>query len=188
MSLRGIQTRNSLFCMSETSPRTSRTYRRTYRFPNMTVDIAARIGELGTQPRAARKFFDKYQDRILFGTDATPHGKDVPQQYFGDSLYEIYFRFLESEDENTLLRTGENTSARALAHLRAGIAGWESPQNVFRKRRSSASHRYLMPSVLSSLFFACSPRRQTRRVRDFSIGWIVKHGGAFPDHQRQFKF
>jgi predicted TIM-barrel fold metal-dependent hydrolase len=69
------------------------------RYPNMLVDIAARIGELGRQPRTARKFFDKYQDRILFGTDATPHGDEFPQQVFNDKLYEIYFRFLETEDE-----------------------------------------------------------------------------------------
>jgi predicted TIM-barrel fold metal-dependent hydrolase len=69
------------------------------RFPNMTVDIAARIGELGRQPRTARKFFDKYQDRILFGTDATPSGNEFPQQLFNDQLYEIYYRFLETDDE-----------------------------------------------------------------------------------------
>ena len=69
------------------------------RFPNMTVDTAARIGELGRQPRNSRKFFDKYQDRILFGTDATPHGEAFPQQVFNDKLYEIYYRFLETEDE-----------------------------------------------------------------------------------------
>ena len=69
------------------------------RFPNMHIDIAARLNELGRQPRAARKFFDKYQNRILFGTDATPHGDDYPQQVFNDSLYEIYFRFLETDDE-----------------------------------------------------------------------------------------
>ena len=69
------------------------------RFPNMSVDIAARIGELGRQPRTARKFFEKYQDRILFGTDATPHGDAFPQQVFNDKLYEIYCRFLETEDE-----------------------------------------------------------------------------------------
>ena len=69
------------------------------RFPNMTVDIAARIGELGRQPRRSRQFFDRYQDRILFGTDATPHGDEFPQQVFNDKLYEIYFRFLETEDE-----------------------------------------------------------------------------------------
>jgi predicted TIM-barrel fold metal-dependent hydrolase len=58
------------------------------RFPNLHVEIAARIGELGRQPRASRRFFDKYQDRILFGTDGP-----------SDPLYPIYFRFLETEDE-----------------------------------------------------------------------------------------
>ena len=66
--------------------------------PNMFVDIAARIGELGRQPRSARKFFDKYQDRIVFGTDASSSAS-TPQQTFGDALYEIYYRFLETEDE-----------------------------------------------------------------------------------------
>jgi predicted TIM-barrel fold metal-dependent hydrolase len=69
------------------------------RFPNMSVEIGARIGELGRQPRASRRFFEKYQDRILFGTDAVPHGDEFPQQVFGDKLYEIYFRFLETSDE-----------------------------------------------------------------------------------------
>jgi predicted TIM-barrel fold metal-dependent hydrolase len=69
------------------------------RHPNMLVEIGARIGELGRQPRLARKFFDRFQDRILFGTDAVPHGDDTPQQIFGDLLYEIYYRFLETEDE-----------------------------------------------------------------------------------------
>ena len=69
------------------------------RHPNMHVELGARIGELGRQPRAARRFFDRYQDRILFGTDAVPHGIETPQQVFGDALYEIYYRFLETEDE-----------------------------------------------------------------------------------------
>ena len=58
------------------------------RFPNLHVEIAARIAELGRQPRAARRFFDRYQDRILFGTDGVR-----------EPLYPIYFRFLETEDE-----------------------------------------------------------------------------------------
>jgi predicted TIM-barrel fold metal-dependent hydrolase len=69
------------------------------RFPQVSVDIGARIGELGRQPRASRRFFDRYQDRILFGTDAVPNGHETPQQVFGDLLYEIYYRFLETEDE-----------------------------------------------------------------------------------------
>ena len=69
------------------------------KFPNMHVELGARIGELGRQPRTSKKFFDRYQDRILFGTDATPHGDAFPQQVYNDALYEIYFRFLETEDE-----------------------------------------------------------------------------------------
>jgi predicted TIM-barrel fold metal-dependent hydrolase len=69
------------------------------RHANMHVEFGARIGELGRQPRAARRFFDRYQDRILFGTDAVPNGHQYPQQVFGEQLYEIYFRFLETEDE-----------------------------------------------------------------------------------------
>jgi hypothetical protein len=69
------------------------------RFPNMSVELGARVGELGRQPRMARRFFDKYQDRIIFGTDAVPNGTDTPQQIFGDELYGIYYRFLETEDE-----------------------------------------------------------------------------------------
>lgn len=69
------------------------------KYPNMAVEIAARIGELGRQPRATRAFFERYQDRILFGTDAIPHGNQTPQQIFGDDLYKIYYRFLETNDE-----------------------------------------------------------------------------------------
>jgi hypothetical protein len=66
---------------------------------NMNGDIAARIGELGRQPRIARKFLEKYQDRIVFGADASPAASGTPQQIFYDALYEIYFRLLETEDE-----------------------------------------------------------------------------------------
>ena len=65
------------------------------------VEIGARIGELGRQPRRSKRFFEGYQDRILFGTDAIPPplGNETPQQVFSDELYEIYYRFLETEDE-----------------------------------------------------------------------------------------
>jgi len=98
------------------------------RFPNMSVDIAARIGELGRQPRTARRFFDKYQDRILFGTDATPHGDEVPQQIFNDQLYEIYYRFLETDDEYF-----DYSPARIPPQGRWKIYGIELPEPVLRK-------------------------------------------------------
>jgi Predicted metal-dependent hydrolase of the TIM-barrel fold len=56
--------------------------------PNVVVEFGAVIAELGRQPRNARKFFEKYQDRILFGKDSW-----VPEEYT------TYFRVLETEDE-----------------------------------------------------------------------------------------
>jgi predicted TIM-barrel fold metal-dependent hydrolase len=67
--------------------------------PNMSVELGARIAELGRQPRRSQRFFEKYQDRILFGTDAVPDGVETPQQIFGEDLYRIYYRFLETDDE-----------------------------------------------------------------------------------------
>jgi predicted TIM-barrel fold metal-dependent hydrolase len=98
------------------------------RFPNMTVDIAARIGELGRQPRSARKFFETYQDRILFGTDATPHGEEYPQQVFNDQLYEIYYRFLETDDEYF-----DYAPAKIPPQGRWRIYGTNLPETVLRK-------------------------------------------------------
>jgi predicted TIM-barrel fold metal-dependent hydrolase len=70
------------------------------RYPNVNVEIAARLGELGRQPRTSRKFFERFQDRIMFGTDATyDAGKEFPQQDLKPAMYRCYFRFLETEDE-----------------------------------------------------------------------------------------
>ena len=56
--------------------------------PNMYVEIAAIIAELGRQPRNARQFFEKFQDRILFGKDSWK-----PEEF------PTYFRVLQSSDE-----------------------------------------------------------------------------------------
>ena len=69
------------------------------RYPNMYVETGARLGELGRQPVSARKFFLKYADRILFGTDATPNGFNYPQQNLTPAMYRCYFRFFETLDE-----------------------------------------------------------------------------------------
>jgi hypothetical protein len=98
------------------------------RFPNMHVDIAARIGELGRQPRAARRFFEKYQDRILFGTDATPNDLTCPQQIYCDELYEIYYRFLETEDEYF-----DYAPAPVPPQGRWRISGLGLPEGILRK-------------------------------------------------------
>jgi len=56
--------------------------------PNMNVGIGAIIAELGRQPRFAKAFITKYQDRVLFGKDSWK-----PEEF------PTYFRVLESADE-----------------------------------------------------------------------------------------
>lgn len=59
-------------------------------YPNMYVDIAARVSELGRQPYTSQAFLEAYADRILFGTDSTPTYR---------RNYPVYYRFLETMDE-----------------------------------------------------------------------------------------
>jgi predicted TIM-barrel fold metal-dependent hydrolase len=54
--------------------------------PNLSVDIAARISDLGRNAVATRAFMETFQDRILLATDTGPDPR----------WYPIYFRFLES--------------------------------------------------------------------------------------------
>jgi predicted TIM-barrel fold metal-dependent hydrolase len=112
------------------------------RFPNMTVDIAARIGELGRQPRRSRRFFDRYQDRILFGTDATPHGDEFPQQVFNDKLYEIYYRFLETEDEYF-----DYAPAKVPPQGRWRIYGIGLPESILQKVYNQNAARLLKITI-----------------------------------------
>ncbi len=59
------------------------------KYPNLYVEIAARIAELGRQPYSARRFFLSYSDRILFGADG-PRTRE--------RLYP-HWRMLETWDE-----------------------------------------------------------------------------------------
>jgi predicted TIM-barrel fold metal-dependent hydrolase len=56
--------------------------------PNVVVELAAILYDLGRQPRAAHDFFVKYQDRILFGKDT-----------YAPTEFPYYWRVLETRDE-----------------------------------------------------------------------------------------
>ena len=66
------------------------------RYPNMYIDIADRLNELGRRPYTAKKFLTRYANRILLGTDMLP--TDIER-------YPIYWRFLETFDEYFPYRT-----------------------------------------------------------------------------------
>jgi uncharacterized protein len=60
------------------------------RYPNLFADISARYAETAPIPRAMASFYEKYQDRLLYGTDMGMAG----------GMYRITFRILESADEH----------------------------------------------------------------------------------------
>jgi predicted TIM-barrel fold metal-dependent hydrolase len=58
------------------------------RYPNVYVEVAAILAELGRQPYSTHDFMVRYQDRVLFG-------KDI----YEPSEYPYYFRSFETRDE-----------------------------------------------------------------------------------------
>jgi predicted TIM-barrel fold metal-dependent hydrolase len=60
------------------------------KYPNLYAEIGARYAETAPIPRYMNKFFEKYQDRLLYGTDMG----------FDKQMYQITFRILESTDEH----------------------------------------------------------------------------------------
>lgn len=57
---------------------------------NLYADISARYAEIAPVPRRTKAFFEKYQDRLVYGTDM---GMD-------SGMYETTFQILESADEH----------------------------------------------------------------------------------------
>src|SRR5262249_16926777 len=118
------------------------------KYPNMFVDIDACISELGRQRYTARKFFLKYQDRIMFGTDTTPK-RDA---------YRIYYRFLETDDEYF------DCSA---SHHRQGfwnIYGVFLPRDVLEKVYYKNAERLLGIAPSSAL-----RERRVKPTEDFAL-------------------
>jgi predicted TIM-barrel fold metal-dependent hydrolase len=60
------------------------------KYPNLYADISARYAETAAIPRFTGKFYEKYQDRLVYGTDMR----------FNENMYKLTFRILESSDEH----------------------------------------------------------------------------------------
>ncbi|MCW5980073.1 MAG: amidohydrolase family protein [Bryobacteraceae bacterium] len=60
------------------------------KYPNFYADISARYAETAPIPRFAAAFYEKYRDRLVYGTDMG----------FDKAMYRITFRILETADEH----------------------------------------------------------------------------------------
>ena len=62
------------------------------KFPNVDVEVSARIQDLGRQPFSGRAFLIKYQNRVLFGSDGNP-SRQV------ERFWTPHWRYFETDDE-----------------------------------------------------------------------------------------
>ncbi len=95
--------------------------------PNLYADIAARFGETAPIPRAMAKFYEAYQDRLLYGTDMG----------FATEMYRTTFRILETEDEHFY--------AMDLFNYHWPLHGFGLADGVLRKVYGENARRILHP-------------------------------------------
>ncbi len=107
------------------------------KFPNMSVDMAARIGQLFYQSQEdrekVRQFFIKYQDRVLYATDMADGGKRNVADLQSE-MHRIWLRdweYLATDDVMTSeLLTGE-------------FKGLQLPREVIDKIYSKNARKWL---------------------------------------------
>jgi len=69
-------------------------------FPNMYVDTAERISELGRQPFTSRDFLIRYADRVLYGTDLLPNATNTSANYRFFETADEYFPYNSMDEHN----------------------------------------------------------------------------------------
>jgi predicted TIM-barrel fold metal-dependent hydrolase len=100
--------------------------------PNVYTELGAVLAELGRQPKAARSFLIKYQDRVMFGKDT-----------YKMEEYYTYFRVLETGDEYF------NYYRKRHAHWK--MYGLELPDSVLKKIYYKNALK-VIPGIDSTLF------------------------------------
>ena len=113
------------------------------KYPNADVELSATVQDLGRAPIMIRKFFLKYQDRILFGSDGNP-SRGV------DEFWMPHWRFLQTFDEHFDHPAQLRSAAGAPLHGRWRIYGIGLPDDVLRKVYYANALRYL-PAARASI-------------------------------------
>jgi predicted TIM-barrel fold metal-dependent hydrolase len=121
------------------------------KYPNADVELSAAFQDLGRAPIMFRKFFLKYQDRILFGSDGNPN-RGI------EEFWVPHWRFLETYDEHFDHPAQIRSKTGAPLHGRWKISGAGLPDDVLRKVYYANAVKYL-PAVQDSIKKQLAARR-----------------------------
>jgi hypothetical protein len=106
------------------------------RYPNTVVDLAARMGQVQYQSNQdrdkVRRFFIKYQDRLLYGTDTAQGARDNPKEVRTE-VHAVWLRDWQYLTTDSTFRVPE---------LDAPVHGLGLPKDVIRKIYSANAERW----------------------------------------------
>lgn len=94
------------------------------KYPNLYADASARFGETSAIPRYMASFYERYQNKLLYGTD------NVPEHL----MYETTFRILETPDEHFYYFRFYHWPSH----------GWNLNDNILRKVYQQNAKKILM--------------------------------------------
>jgi len=106
------------------------------KFPNVDVEVSARIQDLGRQPFSGRAFLIKYQDRVLFGSDGNP-SREI------ERFWTPHWRYFETDDEYFDHPAQMLSPLGAPLQGRWAIHGAYLPDEVIRKIYYQNALKYL---------------------------------------------
>jgi hypothetical protein len=121
---------------------------------------------------SGRSIFDRYQDRVLFGTDTTPGRAALVADSYVDATYRIYFRFFETDDEYFHYSPSAIPPQGRWRIYGLALPRRDPSQGLFRVRRAAARTR---PADLRSLYTGFLPwitRISTIAIARMSRMWM----------------
>lgn len=158
-------------------------------FPNLKIDLSARMGHLQYQSIAdrerVRNFLIKYQDRILYGTDITINANEANPEEKSQML-------LDRWRSNWIYLATDSTLK--IKNISGNIKGLQLPKNVIDKIYNSNADRFFKPVIESATNYNSSihqvtantetepvPRSETDDSADDPAIWIYP---VYPDSSR----
>lgn len=114
------------------------------RFPNATVDMAARIGQMQYQSQRdrekVRRFLIRYQDRVIYGSDLTqaPEQSGAAMAIEAEQVWRAHWRYFNTDDTFSVPELDEPVRGLALPRKVVDKLYRRNAERVFKLARKAA--------------------------------------------------